>query len=92
MLSEPVATVIGSDIHANPVEQFARLNSTDHTTGPNTGLSITGSARIVEGGAPELLTELAEAMIGSSEHFPPHNSPPGLLTRIRIEKLGGASA
>lgn len=52
-------------------------------------LSIAGTARIVEGGAPELLTELAEVMLGSSEHFPPRNSPPGLLTRIRIDKVGG---
>jgi PPOX class probable F420-dependent enzyme len=52
-------------------------------------LSITGTARIVEGGAPELLTELAEAMLGSSEHFPPANAPAGLLTRIHIEKVGG---
>ena len=52
-------------------------------------LSINGTARIVEGGAPELLTELAEAMLGSSEHFPPANAPAGVLTRIRVEKVGG---
>lgn len=52
-------------------------------------LSIVGTARIVEGGAPELLTELAEVMLGSSEHFPPRDAPPGLLTRIRIDKVGG---
>jgi PPOX class probable F420-dependent enzyme len=52
-------------------------------------LSINGTARIVEGGAPELLTELAEVMLGSSEHFPPPNSPAGLVTRIRIDKVGG---
>jgi PPOX class probable F420-dependent enzyme len=52
-------------------------------------LSVTGTARIVEGGAPELLAELAEAMLGSSEHFPPPDAPAGLLTRIRIEKVGG---
>jgi PPOX class probable F420-dependent enzyme len=52
-------------------------------------LAITGTARIVEGGAPELLKELAEAMLGSSEHFPPPNAPAGLLTRIRIDKVGG---
>src|SRR3954447_24205478 len=34
-------------------------------------LAIRGTARIVEGGAPELLTDLAQAMLGSSEHFPP---------------------
>ena len=52
-------------------------------------LAITGTARIVEGGAPELLKKLAKVMLGSDEHFPPPNSPPGLLTRIRIDKVGG---
>ena len=52
-------------------------------------LAITGTARIVEGGAPELLKKLAKEMLGSDEHFPPPNSPPGLLTRIRIDKVGG---
>jgi PPOX class probable F420-dependent enzyme len=52
-------------------------------------LSITGTARIVEGGAPELLTELAEAMLGSTAYFPPANPPAGLLTRIKVEKAGG---
>ena len=52
-------------------------------------LAITGTARITEGGAPELLKKLAKAMLGSDEHFPPPNSPPGLLTRIRIDKVGG---
>ena len=52
-------------------------------------LAITGTARIVEGGAPELLKKLAKTMLGSDEHFPPPNSPPGLLTRIRIDKVGG---
>ena len=63
--------------------------SKDHPGQQTPYLSITGTARIVEGGAPELLTELAEAMLGSSEHFPPPNSPPGLLTRIHIDKVGG---
>jgi PPOX class probable F420-dependent enzyme len=52
-------------------------------------LSIQGTARIVEGGAPELLTELAQALLGSSDHFPPPDSPAGLITRIRIDKVGG---
>ncbi|WP_099039595.1 PPOX class F420-dependent oxidoreductase [Mycobacterium neglectum] len=53
-------------------------------------LSITGSARIVEGGAPELLKSLARVMLGSDEHFPPPNAPAGLLTRVRVEKIGGS--
>ena len=61
---------------------------------PHTGqqtpyLAIKGTARIVEGGAPELLSKLAKTMLGSDEHFPPPNSPPGRLTRVRIDKVGG---
>ena len=52
-------------------------------------LAITGTARVTEGGAPELLKKLAKTMLGYDEHFPPPNSPPGLLTRIRIDKVGG---
>jgi PPOX class probable F420-dependent enzyme len=63
--------------------------SKDHPGQQTPYLSIAGTARIVEGGAPELLTELAQVMLGSSEHFPPPNSPPGLLTRIHVEKVSG---
>ncbi|MDZ7882481.1 MAG: PPOX class F420-dependent oxidoreductase [Mycobacterium sp.] len=52
-------------------------------------LSVTGTARIVEGGAPELLKYLAIALLGSDEHFPPADAPDGFLTRIRIESVGG---
>jgi PPOX class probable F420-dependent enzyme len=61
--------------------------SKDHPGQQTPYLSIKGTARIVEGGAPELLAELAVAMLGSSEHFPPPNSPAGLLTRIQIDKV-----
>jgi PPOX class probable F420-dependent enzyme len=52
-------------------------------------LAISGTARIVEGGAPELLKELGKTMLGPDANFPPPNSPPGFLTRIRIDKVGG---
>lgn len=56
---------------------------------PRPYLSITGIARIVEGGAPELLREL-DATLGSPDvKFPPDDAPPGYLNRIRIEKVGG---
>jgi PPOX class probable F420-dependent enzyme len=61
--------------------------SKDHPGQQTPYVWISGTARIVEGGAPELLTELAEEMLGSSEHFPPPDSPPGLLTRIHIDKV-----
>ena len=51
-------------------------------------LAINGTARIVEGGAPELLKELAQKL-SDPEVFPPAGAPPGFLTRIRIDKVGG---
>ena len=66
--------------------------STQHPQQQTPYLAISGTARIEEGGAPALLKKLAKAMLGSDEHFPPPNAPEGLLTRIRIEKVGGFGA
>ena len=52
-------------------------------------LSVTGTARIVEGGAPELLKELNPVVGDPDSTFPPDGAPPGFLTRIRIDKVGG---
>jgi PPOX class probable F420-dependent enzyme len=52
-------------------------------------LSVNGTARIVEGGAPELLKELAQTLSSPDVKFPPDDAPPGYLTRIRIDKVGG---
>lgn len=63
--------------------------STDRS-GPQTPyLSIKGRARIEEGGAPEVLDEIATSIFGPGTGFPPPDSPPGYLTRITIEKVGG---
>lgn len=49
-----------------------------------------GKARIEEGGAPELLQRLAEVYIGPGVKFPPmDNPPPGYVTRIRVDRIGG---
>jgi PPOX class probable F420-dependent enzyme len=64
--------------------------STDRSGTMTPYLSVTGTARIVEGGAPELLAELAKTMIGPDAKFPPMDDPPpGYLTRITIDKTGG---
>jgi PPOX class probable F420-dependent enzyme len=52
-------------------------------------LAINGTARIVEGGAPELLAELAQTLAAPDAGFPPADAPAGYLTRIRIDKVGG---
>ena len=63
--------------------------STDRS-GPFTPwLSIKGTARVEEGGAPELLDELVTPLFGPGTGFPPPGAPPGYLTRITIDKVGG---
>jgi PPOX class probable F420-dependent enzyme len=52
-------------------------------------LYVTGTARIEEGGAPELLTALADELLGPGSGFPPAGAPAGFLTRVTIEKVGG---
>ena len=61
--------------------------------GPQTPyLSIKGTARVEEGGAPELPDEIATTIFGPGTGFPPHDAPPGYLTHITIEKVGGVGA
>ncbi|WP_019969373.1 PPOX class F420-dependent oxidoreductase [Mycobacterium sp. 141] len=52
-------------------------------------LAVNGTARVVEGGAPELLKELAQTLAAPDIAFPPPDAPAGWLTRIRIDKVGG---
>lgn len=53
-------------------------------------LVVYGTARVVEGGAPELLQELAHTYIGPDVKFPPiSDPPPGYITRVRVERVAG---
>lgn len=53
-------------------------------------LIVHGTARLVEGGAPELLQRLAETYIGPGVKFPPfENPPPGHVIHITAERIGG---
>ena len=53
-------------------------------------LVVHGSARITEGGAPELLQELASVYLGEGVKFPPMDDPPpGLVLHIEPERIGG---
>jgi PPOX class probable F420-dependent enzyme len=51
-------------------------------------LSIEGTAYIEDGGAPELLETLSEVLLDPNA-FPPKDAPPGFVTHIRVEKVGG---
>jgi PPOX class probable F420-dependent enzyme len=62
-----------------------------HPIGLREYLVVYGTARIEEGGAAELLRRLARVYIGPDSGFPPDpNPPPGWITRIKPERLGGA--
>ncbi len=51
---------------------------------------VHGTARITEGGAPELLQKLAYVYMGPGVKFPPmENPPPGYITRIRVARIEG---
>jgi hypothetical protein len=53
-------------------------------------LVVYGSARVVEGGEPELFQRLAHTYLGAGVKFPPMpDPPPGFVTRVTVERLGG---
>lgn len=53
-------------------------------------LVVYGRAQIEEGGAPQLLQELAYTYIGPDVTFPKmENPPPGYITRIKVERIAG---
>ena len=51
---------------------------------------VHGQATVEEGGAPELLQELAHVYLGPDVRFPPMDDPPpGVRLRIAVERVGG---
>lgn len=53
-------------------------------------LVVEGTARIEEGGAPELLQELAQRYVGPGTKFPPMPDPPdGFVIHVTPERVRG---
>ena len=53
-------------------------------------LVVYGTARVTEGGAPELLQRLAYTYLGPDVVFPNMpDPPPGFITRIRPDRISG---
>jgi PPOX class probable F420-dependent enzyme len=51
---------------------------------------VHGTAGVEEGGAPELLQELAYTHMGPDARFPPMDDPPpGVRLRIKVDRVGG---
>lgn len=58
--------------------------------GLNEYLVVYGTARITEGGAAELLQQLAHNYLGPEVRFPPmDNPPPGYITHIAVDRVAG---
>jgi PPOX class probable F420-dependent enzyme len=61
-----------------------------HAPGMREYVVVHGRATIEEGGAPELLQELAHVYLGPDVRFPPMDDPPpGVRLRIAVERVGG---
>jgi PPOX class probable F420-dependent enzyme len=53
-------------------------------------LVIYGTARVTDGGGPEVLQRLAHTYLGPDVIFPPMPDPPqGFVTRVAVDRLGG---
>jgi PPOX class probable F420-dependent enzyme len=51
---------------------------------------VHGTARLVDGGAPELLQHLAHTYLGPDVRFPPMDDPPpGTVMHIGVDRVGG---
>ena len=53
-------------------------------------LVLNGTARITEGGAAQMLQQLAHTYLGPDVVFPGMpNPPPGFITRVHVERISG---
>ena len=53
-------------------------------------LVVHGRAHVTEGGAPELLRDLAQVYVGPGTAFPPMpEPPPGFVSHIAVDRIGG---
>jgi PPOX class probable F420-dependent enzyme len=52
-------------------------------------LLVHGTARVTDGGGPELLEKLAARYIGPDADFPAPDAPPGVVVRIAVDRIGG---
>lgn len=51
---------------------------------------VHGTARLVDGGAPEVLQRLAHVYLGPDVKFPPMDEPPaGVVCHITVDRVGG---
>lgn len=79
-----------ANIRSDPRVAISIETSTVNDYGLTEYLVIYGRGRVTEGGGPELLQRLAHTYLGPDVKFPPMpDPPPGFVTRVTVERLGG---
>jgi PPOX class probable F420-dependent enzyme len=79
-----------ANIRRDPRVTVTFIGSERNEFGLQEYLVLYGHAMVTEGGAPELLQELAYTYLGPGVKFPPMpDPPPGYVTRITVDKIGG---
>ena len=92
---EIVVGHLGQGRKLTNIERDPRVALSVEADGANPiGLShyviVQGTARLTDGGAPELLQRLAHTYLGPDVKFPPFDDPPpGRVIRIRPDKISG---
>jgi PPOX class probable F420-dependent enzyme len=75
------------------IQRNARVALSMVTGGKTNGLDnylvINGLARVTEGGAPQLLNQLAQIYIAPGTTFAPSGSPQGFIARITPKSIHG---
>lgn len=78
------------NVRRDPRVSISFEGTTIHPPGLREYLVVHGRASIEQGGAPELLQQLAYVFLGPEVRFPPMDDPPpGVRMRIAVERFGG---
>jgi PPOX class probable F420-dependent enzyme len=78
------------NVRRDPRVVLSFQGSEVHPPGLLEYLVVRGSATLEEGGAAELLQELAHVYLGPDVRFPPMDDPPpGVRMRVAVERVGG---
>jgi PPOX class probable F420-dependent enzyme len=78
------------NVRRDPRVAVSFQGTTIYPPGLREHLVVYGRASVEEGGAPELLQELAHVQLGPEVRFPAMDDPPpGVRLRISIERLSG---
>jgi PPOX class probable F420-dependent enzyme len=85
---------LGEDQKVRNIRRDPRVSLSIEAEGDHMGMQhhlvVEGTARITDGGAPELLQVLAERYVGPGVRFPPMpNPPPGFVIRVSPTRVRG---